>query len=130
MSRQPAALRVRCAFFLSNLTRIVVPSKTTNDPVPKLRYIKEDIVMDRKLLPTQKNEKEEGSLSYRVVVNNEEQYSCWPTDRPIPEGWHDVGKTGGKTTCLDYIEQVWTDMRPLSLRRRMESSSTAANGQR
>ena len=56
---------------------------------------------------------------YRVVVNHEEQYSIWPAHREIPAGWRDVNKTGTKDECLDYIEQVWTDMRPLSLRQRM-----------
>ena len=57
---------------------------------------------------------------YKVVINHEEQYSIWPVDREIPKGWKDVGKQGTKQQCLDYIEEVWTDMRPLSLRRKME----------
>jgi uncharacterized protein YbdZ (MbtH family) len=58
---------------------------------------------------------------YRVVVNHEEQYSIWPADRECPLGWRDAGKTGAKSECLAHIESVWTDMRPLSLRRQMES---------
>jgi uncharacterized protein YbdZ (MbtH family) len=57
---------------------------------------------------------------YRVVVNHEEQYSIWPEYRDIPLGWKEVGVTGTKDVCLDHIEKVWTDMRPLSLRKRME----------
>jgi uncharacterized protein YbdZ (MbtH family) len=57
---------------------------------------------------------------YRVVVNDEEQYSIWPDYRDIPLGWKDVGVTGAKDACLDHIERVWTDMRPLSLRKKME----------
>jgi len=57
---------------------------------------------------------------YKVVVNHEEQYSIWPADRENPLGWSDVGKTGLKQECLDYIKEVWTDMRPLSLRKKME----------
>lgn len=57
---------------------------------------------------------------YRVVINHEEQYSIWPVDREIPRGWNEVGKSGTKQECLDYIEEVWTDMRPLSLRKKME----------
>jgi MbtH protein len=57
---------------------------------------------------------------YEVVVNHEEQYSIWPADRELPAGWSLVGKRGPKDQCLDHIEQVWTDMRPLSLRRQME----------
>ena len=58
--------------------------------------------------------------NYKVVVNDEQQYSIWFEDRPSPPGWHDAGKTGEKRECLDYIKQVWTDMRPLSLRKHME----------
>ncbi len=57
---------------------------------------------------------------YKVVVNHEEQYSIWPANRENPLGWTDAGKTGTKQECLDYIEEVWTDMRPLSLRPKME----------
>jgi MbtH protein len=53
---------------------------------------------------------------YRVVVNHEEQYSIWAADRPVPLGWSDAGKTGTRDECLAHIEQVWTDMRPLSVR--------------
>src|SRR5215475_14596669 len=60
---------------------------------------------------------------YKVVVNHEEQYSIWPNYKEIPHGWKDVGKNGLKSECLDYIKEVWTDMRPLSLRRRMEAAA-------
>lgn len=59
---------------------------------------------------------------YTVVVNHEEQYSIWPAHREIPAGWSDAGKTGLKDECLAYVREVWTDMRPLSLRRRMEEA--------
>lgn len=55
---------------------------------------------------------------YKVVVNDEEQYSIWPTDWANPNGWRDVGPRGSKTECLDRIKEIWTDMRPLSLRTR------------
>lgn len=54
---------------------------------------------------------------YCVVVNHEEQYSIWPEDRDVPAGWHREGTTGSRRECLDYIDEVWTDIRPLSLRR-------------
>jgi MbtH protein len=57
---------------------------------------------------------------FNVVVNHEEQYSIWPNYKEIPSGWRAVGKSGPKKECLDYIEQVWTDMRPLSLRQHMD----------
>jgi MbtH protein len=53
---------------------------------------------------------------YIVVVNDEQQYSVWPVGRDLPLGWTDVGRTGTKEECLAYIEEVWTDMTPLSLR--------------
>jgi len=56
---------------------------------------------------------------YSVVVNDEEQYSIWPTGREVPAGWAEVGTTGTKTVCLEHIKEVWTDMRPKSLRERM-----------
>lgn len=56
---------------------------------------------------------------YKVVANHEEQYSIWPSDKPNALGWFDVGKEGTKEECLDYIGQIWVDLRPLSLRRRM-----------
>lgn len=57
---------------------------------------------------------------YKVVVNHEEQYSIWPADRENPLGWNDAGFSGPKAACLAYIEEVWTDMRPLSLRKAMQ----------
>lgn len=64
---------------------------------------------------------QENLVSYRVVMNHEEQYSIWPEWKEIPAGWRDVGIVGKKQMCLDHIEKVWTDMRPLSLRQRMDS---------
>ena len=66
-----------------------------------------------------RDEKEDTTI-YKVVVNHEEQYSIWPADRENALGWTDAGKIGAKGECLDYIKEVWTDMRPLSLRRKMD----------
>ena len=60
------------------------------------------------------------SVTYKVVINHEEQYSLWPSGRENPAGWSDTGKAGTKEECLAYIEEVWTDMRPLSLRKAMD----------
>ncbi|WP_283134516.1 MbtH family protein [Rhizohabitans arisaemae] len=62
----------------------------------------------------------------KVVVNHEEQYSIWPQARENPPGWHDAGKEGTKGECLSWIDEHWTDMRPLSLRRFQESAERAA----
>lgn len=60
---------------------------------------------------------------YRVVVNDEEQYSIWPDYKDIPAGWREAGKTGKKAECLAYINETWVDMRPLSLRKQMEAQA-------
>jgi MbtH protein len=57
--------------------------------------------------------------TYIAVLNKEEQYSIWWADRPLPAGWREGGFEGTKAECLAYIDEVWTDMRPLSLRRKM-----------
>jgi MbtH protein len=62
---------------------------------------------------------------YKVVVNHEEQYSLWPAERENPLGWSDAGKVGSREECLAHIEAVWTDMRPLSLRKAMDESHGA-----
>lgn len=62
----------------------------------------------------------EDTTIYKVVVNHEEQYSIWPEYKENPLGWNDVGKAGPKEECLAHIKEVWTDMRPLSLRKKME----------
>ena len=71
-------------------------------------------------------EQEDDTRQYKVVVNDEGQYSIWPLERDSPLGWREGGKSGTKRACLDYIEQVWTDMRPLSLRKAMEAAQSKA----
>lgn len=66
----------------------------------------------------------EDSIVYKVVLNHEEQYSIWPVDRENPNGWRDEGMSGSKEECLSHIDKVWTDMRPLSLRRQMEQEAS------
>jgi MbtH protein len=65
----------------------------------------------------------EDTATYAVVVNLEEQYSIWRADREPPQGWRQVGKVGSKEECLAYIGEVWTDMRPLSVRQRKDDAS-------
>ena len=62
-------------------------------------------------------------MIYKVVINVEEQYSIWPAERENPPGWRDVGPQGTKQECLAYIEENWTDMRPLSLRQQMDGKA-------
>ena len=61
-------------------------------------------------------------FTFSVVVNHEEQYSIWPADREVPAGWRTTGTEGKKAECLAYINTVWTDMRPLSLRKKMDQA--------
>ena len=70
---------------------------------------------------------DDDSVQFKVVINQEEQYSIWPADRDSPLGWRDDGTIGPKKDCLAYIDRVWTDMRPLSLRRFMEQAESSAN---
>jgi MbtH protein len=66
---------------------------------------------------------DDDATEYQVVVNDEEQYSIWPADREPPAGWRADGTRGSKAVCLKHVEEVWTDMRPLSLRKRMDGGS-------
>ncbi len=68
------------------------------------------------------DEEREDTTIYKVVLNQEEQYSIWPADRDMPAGWNDGGKSGTKAECLAHIKEVWTDMRPLSLRKAMSET--------
>ncbi len=65
----------------------------------------------------------------KVVVNHEEQYSLWPADRENAPGWRDTGKSGTKEECWAYVKEVWTDMRPLSLRKQMEADKQTTSSQ-
>ncbi|HEX8690997.1 MAG TPA: MbtH family NRPS accessory protein [Longimicrobium sp.] len=71
------------------------------------------------------SEDREDTTVYTAVMNHEEQYSIWPVHRELPLGWTAVGTPGRKEEVLAYIEEVWTDMRPLSLRRQMEAAGAA-----
>ena len=66
---------------------------------------------------------EDDNKIYKVVINHEEQYSIWPADRENPLGWMDTGFSGNRTDCMERIKEIWTDMRPLSLRKAMEAAA-------
>ena len=68
-------------------------------------------------------EDQESKVMYRVVINQEEQYSIWSIDRENPPGWQDAGYSGTKEECLDYIREIWTDLRPLSLKKKMDAEA-------
>lgn len=70
------------------------------------------------------NNEDTENTKYKVVVNDEEQYSIWAADRPNPDGWRDAPKSGSKSECLAYIKDVWTDMRPLSLKNKMNNPAS------
>jgi MbtH protein len=77
---------------------------------------------------TMSNQENEDTRTYIVLVNHEEQYSIWLAGKDIPLGWSAVGKPGSKAECLAYVKEVWTDMRPLSLRKHMERVASEAEG--
>jgi MbtH protein len=60
---------------------------------------------------------------YDVVINDEEQYSIWFVGRELPLGWSRAGFSGTRKECLDHIDRVWTDIRPLSVRRGLEETA-------
>lgn len=70
---------------------------------------------------------EEGEFC--VLINDEGQYSLWPTFKEAPAGWSAVGPRGGRKECLDYIEENWTDMRPRSLVEEMARDEAARAAQ-
>jgi MbtH protein len=76
------------------------------------------------------NDEREDTTLYKVVVNHEEQYSIWPAHRENAPGWSDAGFTGPRQACLEHIKERWTDMRPLSLRKKMEEAAGQAAGER
>ncbi|HEV2552117.1 MAG TPA: MbtH family NRPS accessory protein [Stellaceae bacterium] len=65
----------------------------------------------------------EDTHTYTVLVNDEEQYSLWLAELPIPGGWRSTGQVGPKQECLDYVRRVWTDLRPLSLRKALAAQA-------
>ncbi|NBD34625.1 MAG: MbtH family NRPS accessory protein [Chloroflexi bacterium] len=69
------------------------------------------------------NETSKSEEVFTVVVNDEEQYSIWWANRDLPLGWREAGKQGTREACLAYIEEVWEDMRPLSLRQAMDAAA-------
>jgi MbtH protein len=66
-------------------------------------------------------ERDPGASNCRVVVNDEEQYALWPHDAAVPAGWRDTGFVGTAEQCAGYVNAVWTDMRPRSVRDRLEN---------
>jgi MbtH protein len=78
---------------------------------------------DGEPMTVQENRQQDGAARWSVVRNDEEQYSIWPADRPVPQGWAEVGFSGDREECLDHIDEVWTDIRPLSLRRALGLAS-------
>jgi MbtH protein len=79
----------------------------------------------RERSPQMEEQPAEERTKFRVVVNHEGQYSIWPVEREVPLGWDDTGTLGAKGECLAHIEEVWTDMTPLSLRHKGDSDERA-----
>src|SRR5688500_7365161 len=109
---ESSRLEITCR--CSMLSRTLLHSPRNSSPVKSCLLTSKETEM------TWSDNENEDTTIYKVVVNHEEQYSIWPADRENPLGWNDAGKSGPKAECLAYIKEVWTDMRPLSLRKRME----------
>lgn len=75
-----------------------------------------------------RDDETDATQRFEVVINHEEQYSIWFADRELPAGWRKAGKLGTKRECLAYIDEVWTDMRPLSLRITMAKAAEGPTG--
>jgi MbtH protein len=60
---------------------------------------------------------------HQVVVNDEDQYSLLPISQQPPAGWRATGFTGDRQECLDHIDEIWTDMRPRSVRLRQDEEA-------
>ncbi len=72
----------------------------------------------------------EQSTTHRVVVNHEAQHLIRPADREMPRGWDEAGKAGSREECLTFIEETWTDMRPLGLGRSMRDDGPGVSSNR
>src|SRR5437588_5826446 len=96
---------------LANSGRKQVSTTSTREPL--------DPSAEKETSNMARDEQEDTTI-YKAVVNHEEQYSIWPAERENALGWRDAGKSGSKAECLAYIKEVWTDMRPLSLRKKMD----------
>ena len=84
-------------------------------------YVKERIMVDK--LTTRVDAYTIDGDRFKVLMNDEEQYSIWPEQKAVPAGWHDKGFAGTKAEVTQYIDQHWTDMRPASLRKAMAASA-------
>jgi MbtH protein len=96
-----------------------VPAATAFFRDTQVRHVKERGTMID-------DDDDEAKLPFLVVANNEEQHSLWRADLTIPSGWRSVFGPAGKSDCLSYVSQNWTDMRPLSLRRAMKAANRTA----
>ncbi|WP_166905371.1 MbtH family protein [Mycobacterium sp. DL440] len=54
--------------------------------------------------------------TFYVLVNDEDQHSLWPAFADVPAGWRTVFGAAGRAECLSYVEEIWSDVRPRSLR--------------
>src|ERR671937_2114654 len=60
---------------------------------------------------------------FHVLINEEGQYSLWPSFIDVPDGWTIIHKSDSRSACLEFINRNWTDMRPNSLIKSMQESA-------
>src|SRR5690349_6494104 len=122
--RTASLIQTSCAYKARLLPLLLLPTTVVVDEGCDVSYQGRLVIStDQEERQSMYREEEEDKTIYKVVVNHEEQYSIWWADRENPLGWRDVGKSGLKPECLAYIKEVWTDMRPLSLRKQMEEAA-------
>ena len=64
---------------------------------------------------------ETGGDAFTVLINEEGQYSLWPGNKAVPDGWSKAGFDGDRESCMAWVDEHWTDMRPASLRKVMDA---------
>jgi MbtH protein len=105
-----------CLLDKSDFCQLYSSVEPITEPITEPRQAHKTSFVEKEIFAMSWDEQEDKTI-YKVVVNHEEQYSIWVADRENPPGWRDSGKQGLKSECLAYIKEVWTDMRPLSLRK-------------
>jgi MbtH protein len=65
---------------------------------------------------------DDDDASFLVLINEEGQHSLWPAHLGAPDGWRTVYGPAARSACLGYVDDHWSDMRPLSLIARMDQA--------
>jgi uncharacterized protein YbdZ (MbtH family) len=102
-----------CAAGMAVVTLLVTPSRS-------LRSFPRTEATEESITEPEGDSGMDDDARYEVLRNDEDQYSLWLAGQEVPQGWYRVGKEGTKDECSAYVDEIWTDMRPRSLRERMD----------